>query len=209
MSGRIYPRGQKQNNMELFTDPLPILKAIGMIGLFCIIFVESGLLIGIFLPGDSILFTAGLLASQGFFPIIPLIVGCVIAAILGDSVGYYLGKITGDKIFTRDNSLFFHKDNLQKAKVFYEKHGKKTIVLSRFIPIIRSFTPMLAGIGKMHYRTFLTYNIIGGLTWCVSVILIGYFLGTQIPNIEQYVLPIVGIIIIISFVPLLFAKFKK
>ncbi len=193
----------------LFTDPLALLHAIGLIGLFCMIFAESGLLIGFFLPGDSVLFTAGLLASQGFYPLPLLILGCVIAAILGDSLGYYLGKKTGEKIFIRDNSLFFHKDNVEKAKVFYEKHGKKTVALARFVPVVRTFAPVFAGVGNMHYRTFLLYNIIGGLAWCVSLPLIGYFLGTQVPNIDEYILPIIGGIVVISFLPVLYARFKR
>lgn len=195
--------------MQIFTDPIFILQTVGLIGLFCIIFAESGLFVGFFLPGDSILFAAGLLASQGFYPLYVLIIGCVISAILGDSVGYYFGRKTGEKIFARDDSFFFHKDNIQKAKAFYEKHGKKTIILARFVPIVRTFAPILAGVAKMEYKTFISYNIIGGLAWCISLPLIGYFLGTQIPNIDKYILPIIGIIIILSFFPILFSRFKK
>lgn len=174
---------------------------LGLIAIFAIIFAESGLLIGFFLPGDSLLFSAGFLASRGFLDIGMLIVGCFIAAVVGDSVGYAFGKRVGKRLFHRQDSVFFHKDNLDKAKTFYEKHGKKTIIIARFMPVVRTFAPIVAGIGDMHYRTFITYNIIGGLLWAVGLPLAGYFLGRLIPDVDKYLIPIVLFIVFISVAP--------
>lgn len=178
-----------------------LLPVIGYAGVFGIVFAESGLLVGFFLPGDSLLFTAGLLASQGKFDIVILSIICFIAAVTGDSVGYAFGKRVGKRLFNREDSLFFHKDNLEKAKSFYEKHGKKTIILARFMPVIRTFAPIVAGIGDMHYSTFLSFNVIGGFLWGVGMTVLGYFLGKSIPNIDHYLLPIVALIIVVSVLP--------
>ena len=176
-------------------------KAAGLIGIFLVVSAESGLLIGFFLPGDSLLFTAGFLASQGYFGIVPLIILCFLGAIIGDSVGYSFGKRMGRKIFRKEDSLLFHKDHLRKAEVFYERHGGKAIVLSRFMPVVRTFAPIVAGVGKMHYRTFLFYNIAGGALWSLGLTGLGYFLGSAIPNVDRYLLPIVGAIILLSITP--------
>lgn len=140
--------------MELQT----LIETVGYAGIFAIVFAESGLLFGFFLPGDSLLFTAGFLASQGIFNIFILSSGCFLAAVFGDSVGYMFGHKVGRRLFHKKESFFFHKDNLQKAEIFYEKHGGKTIILARFLPFIRTFAPIVAGIGNMHYPTFLVYN---------------------------------------------------
>lgn len=169
--------------------------------IFFIIFAESGLLIGFFLPGDSLLFTAGFLASRGYMNIYLLVIGFFLCAVVGDSVGYFFGHRVGKKLFERKNSFLFHKDNLLKAKAFYEKHGGKTIVLARFIPMVRTFAPIVAGIGDMHYQTFLMYNIIGGLLWAVGITLAGFFLGSLIPNVDRYLLPIILLIIFASVAP--------
>jgi len=192
-------------------DLIELIKTVGYIGLFGIIFAESGLFIGFFLPGDSLLFTAGFLASQGFLNIWILIGLTFIGAVLGDSVGYWFGKKTGDKIFTKEESLFFKKDNIRKAEEFFKKHGAKSIVLARFVPIVRTFTPILAGVGTMHYKTFLTFNIIGGALWAIGVSLLGYFLGNLIPNVDKYLLPIILLIIIVSMLPNIihFLKLRK
>src|SRR3989344_7997132 len=131
----------------LHGDMVSFVKAAGLIGIFLVVFAESGLLIGFFLPGDSLLFTAGFLASQGYFGIVPLIILCFLGAIIGDSVGYSFGKSMGRKIFRKEDSLLFHKDHLRKAEVFYERHGGKAIVLSRFMPVVRTFAPIVAGVG--------------------------------------------------------------
>jgi membrane-associated protein len=190
-------------NMEIFSgENLAILiKTIGLLGLFAIIFAESGLLIGFFLPGDSLLFTAGFLASQGFFDISLLLILSFVAAVLGDSVGYAFGKRVGKKLFTKDDSMFFKKANLKKAEDFYKKYGVKTIVLARFIPIVRTFAPIVAGAGDMHYKTFVSYNVIGGLLWTVGMNLAGYFLGSIIPDVDKYLLPIIFLIIFLSILP--------
>ena len=179
-------------------DLIELIKTAGYIGLFGIIFAESGLLIGFFLPGDSLLFTAGFLASQGFLNIWILMGLTFIGAVLGDSVGYWFGKKTGNKIFIKEDSFLFKKDNINKAEEFFKKHGAKAIVLARFVPIVRTFTPILAGVGTMHYKTFLSFNVIGGALWTIGVSLLGYFLGNIIPNIDKYLLPIVLLIIIVS-----------
>ncbi len=193
----------------MITSNLPLLiETVGYIGLGSIVFAESGLFFGFFLPGDSLLFTAGILASQGHLDIALVIVISVIAAIVGDSVGYAFGSYVGPKLFKKSDSLFFHREHVIKAQTFYEKHGRKTLILARFIPIVRTFAPILAGVAKMNYRVFLTYNIIGGLIWAVGLPLAGYFLGSAIPNIDQYLLPVILGIILASFVPIIMEYLK-
>jgi membrane-associated protein len=185
----------------LFTNLPELIKTVGYIGLFIIVFAESGLLIGFFLPGDSLLFTAGFLASQGYMDISILMVLVFVAAVLGDSFGYAFGRRVGPRIFSRDDSLFFNKENLRLAQEFYAKHGGKAIILARFMPVIRTFAPILAGVGNMHYRTFLSYNIIGGALWALGLSGLGYYLGSKIPNVDHYLLPIIALIIFISILP--------
>lgn len=187
----------------LHGDLKALIEGIGYIGVFTIVFVESGLLIGFFLPGDSLLFTAGVLAALGVFDIKILILGCFIAAVAGDSVGYYIGHKYGKRLFNKEKSLLFQKDHLLKAQRFYEKHGGKTIILARFMPVIRTFAPVVAGIGDMKYRDFLAYNIIGGVLWAIGLTLAGYFLGSHIPadNFEKILLMIIGGIVILSVAP--------
>lgn len=188
--------------MEIFgLDLAEWLKGIGMVGLLAIIFTESGLLVGFFLPGDSLLFTAGLLASQGYLNLWVLLIGGALAAIAGDNVGYHLGRRFGPRIFNRQESFFFHKDHVARAEKFYYRYGPMTIVLARFMPFIRTFAPILAGVGRMNYGTFFFYNVIGGLLWVLSMGLLGYFLGTIVPDIDRYVLPIVATIVILSVLP--------
>ena len=182
-------------------DPILIIKTVGLIGIIFIIFAETGLFFGFFFPGDSLLFTAGLLASQGIFNIYFLIIFCIIAAILGDSIGYWSGKKYGRKLFERDAGFFFKKQRIYDAEEFYEKHGKYTIIIARFVPIIRTFAPIVAGIGKMHYSTFLSYNIFGGIIWVMGMSLLGYFLGGMITNPDKYIIPIALLIIFLSFIP--------
>jgi membrane-associated protein len=184
-------------------DPMTIIKTVGLLGIFLIIFAESGLFFGFFLPGDTLLFVAGIFASQGFLDIRLLLLLCIIAAILGDTVGYWTGKKFGPKLFKKDEGFFFKKKRLDDAEDFYKKHGKYTIILARFLPIIRTFAPIVAGIGKMKYLTFLKYNILGGIFWATLMLLLGYFLGRVIPNPDIYILPIVAVIFVISFLPLI------
>ncbi|OGC49715.1 hypothetical protein A2716_00070 [candidate division WWE3 bacterium RIFCSPHIGHO2_01_FULL_40_23] len=173
----------------------------GYLGLFFIVFAESGLLFGFFLPGDSLLFTSGFLASQGIFDVIPLLSLLTVAAISGDSVGFWFGKRVGKRIFNREDSFFFHKKNLIAANNFYKKHGGKTIILARFIPAVRTFAPIVAGAAEMEYKSFAMYNVLGGILWVVGLGLGGYFLGKSIPDVDKYLIPIVILIVIISVSP--------
>ena len=190
-------------------DPITIIRTAGLIGIFLIIFAESGLFFGFFLPGDTLLFVSGIFASQGYLNIYALIILCIIASVMGDSVGYWTGKKFGPKLFKKDKGFFFQKKRLEDAEDFYKKHGKYTIILARFIPVIRTFAPIVAGIGKMKYSTFLKFNIIGGISWATLMITLGYFLGRVIPNPDTYILPIVIGIFVLSFVPVLIQIAKK
>ena len=185
----------------LHLDLIKIIESIGYLGLFAIIFAESGLFVGFFLPGDSLLFTAGFLASQGFFNILLLAPMTFIAAVAGDSVGYAFGQKVGPKLFKREDSIFFHKKHLIRAKNFYDKHGGKTITIARFLPVVRTFAPIVAGIGQMPYKKFLAYNLLGGFLWAVCIPFTGYFLGNLIPSVDKYLLPIVALIVIASIAP--------
>lgn len=190
-------------------DLITIIQTVGYLGVFAIVFAESGLFFGFFLPGDSLLFTAGFLASQGFFNIAILATGCFIAAVIGDSVGYWMGKKYGKRLFHKEESLFFHKDHLVRANTFYKKHGGKTIIIARFMPFIRTFAPIVAGIGDMTYSSFLFYNVIGGFFWAVGLTTIGFYLGNAIPNVDKYLLPIIGLIVFISISPGLYHAFTN
>lgn len=185
-----------------------LILGVGYLGLFAIIFAETGLFFGFFLPGDSLLFTAGILASQGYIDIYKTVAVLFSAAVLGDSVGYTFGHKLGKKLFRKKDSLLFHKNHLVKAKNFYEKHGRKTIIIARFVPIIRTFAPIVAGVGQMHYPTFLAFNIIGGAIWAIGLPSAGYFLGKSIKDIDAYLLPIIAVIIIISILPGIYEALK-
>jgi membrane-associated protein len=190
-------------------DLVSIVQTGGYIGLFLIIFAESGLLFGFFLPGDSLLFTAGFLASQGYLSIIPLTLLMFIAAVSGDAVGYLFGKKAGPKVFSREESFFFHPSHVEKTSHFFEKYGVKTIVLARFIPVVRTFAPIMAGVGGMKYSMFVRYNVIGALIWAVGMTLLGYIFGNAIPDAEKYIIPIVLIIVLTSFIPPVLEYFKN
>lgn len=182
-----------------FFDKLRDIQALvvwaGYVGLFIIVFAETGLLVGFFLPGDSLLFTAGLFAAQGLFNIYELTALLIVAAVAGDAVGYYIGKKSGHALYAREDSRFFKKKHLLATKEFYEKYGVFTIVAARWMPFARTFAPVVAGIGEMPYSTFVTYNIVGGVTWVLSMTLAGYFLGTAFPAIVKHLeLVIVGIV---------------
>jgi membrane-associated protein len=182
-------------------DLVGLIKGVGLVGLVAIIFAESGLFFGFFLPGDSLLFTAGFLASQNFLPLPALLILCPIAAVLGDNVGYAFGRRVGRRLFQREDSRFFKKKYVLQAQAFYEKHGPITIVLARFMPFVRTFAPIVAGIGEMHYRRFLIYNLFGGCLWAIGVTLAGYFLGSVIPDVDKYLLPIIFLIVFVSVLP--------
>ena len=191
-------------------DIVALIKLVGYVGMFAIVFAESGVFFGFFLPGGSMIFTAGLLASQGLFNIYWLIIVLGAAAILGDSAGYWFGAKVGNKIFTKEDSLFFNKKYLEKTKQYYQKYGPMTVVIGRFVPIVRTFAPILAGVGEMSYKRFLSYNVLGALFWAVGLALLGFFFGSVFPGIDRYILPIVVLIVFLSVLPILFnLKFKK
>lgn len=182
-------------------EPQILIMTLGTLGVIGIIFLETGLFFGFFFPGDSLLFTAGFLASQGYISFSWLLIGTFLAAIIGDSVGYAFGKKVGPALFAREDSVIFNKKHIIKAQHFYEKHGRKTIILARFIPIVRTFAPIVAGVGSMPYGTFVLFNIIGGFVWTWGMLWLGYGLGALIPNPDRYVIPVVVVIVLISAVP--------
>jgi len=185
-------------------DLVTLIQTVGYLGIFGMIFAESGLFFGFFFPGDSLLFTSGFLASQGLFDIRILIPLFTIAAILGDSVGYWTGATAGNWLMRRKDSFFFKKRYIRNAEVFYKKHGGKTLIIARFVPAVRTFVPIVAGMAHMKYRHFLTFNVLGGVLWGAGLSAAGYFLGSRIPHADRYMLPIVLIIVMISLLPGIF-----
>ncbi len=173
----------------------------GLTALIAIVFVETGLFVGFFLPGDSLLVTAGLFAASGHLDLWSLFLFVSLAAIVGDTVGYTIGASTGPRIFTRENSLFFHKKHLTTTKEFYDRYGGITIIIARFMPIVRTFAPVVAGVGRMEYGRFVLYNVMGGVGWVVSLTSLGYFLGKTIPNIDRYIQVVIALVIGLSLLP--------
>jgi membrane-associated protein len=197
-----------------FLDPKSLIGDVGIWGLFLVVFAESGLLIGFFLPGDSLLFTAGFLASapdsvpdELHLSLPLLLVGCFVAAVVGDQVGYLMGRRVGPAIFRRPDSRFFKQDNVDKAQAFFDRYGAKTIVLARFVPVVRTFAPIVAGVSRMNYRTFVTFNVIGGALWAVGVTLLGYFLG-QVDFVEQNLELAILTVVAISVLPIVIELLK-
>jgi membrane-associated protein len=195
-------------------DPEHLIDTVGLLGIFAIVFAESGLLVGFFLPGDSLLFTAGFLASGPedinealHLPLGWLLIGCFLAAVAGDQVGYLFGRRVGPALFKRPDSRFFKRENVEKAHGFFERHGAKTIVLARFVPIVRTFAPIVAGVSNMRYRTFVTFNVVGGFLWAVGVTLLGYFLG-QIDVVEKNLEIAILAIVAISVLPMALELWK-
>lgn len=188
-------------------DLLEFIKYVSIIGVAAVVFAESGLLIGFFLPGDSLLFATGFLIQTGLlsFNIHLAVFIIFVAAVLGDSVGYSFGRNLGSRLFKRPDARLFKQEYIQRAQQFYEKHGGKTIIIARFIPVVRTFAPIVAGASKMDYRRFLTFNLIGGLLWAAGITYAGYFLGHLFEvmglHIDQVLLPIIAAIIIISVLP--------
>ena len=189
-------------------DPVAIIKTGSYLGIAIIVFAESGLLIGILFPGDSLLFAAGLFAGTGVLSLAPLVVCVIVAAILGDSLGYWFGKNVGTNFFNRKDSLIFKQKYLKRTQLFYKKYGGRAVLLARFVPIVRTIAPILAGIGGMKYRIFFSYNALGGILWGGGVLLVSYFLGSLIPNSEHYIFPISIGIIVVSFLPILINIFR-
>ena len=191
---------------------LSIDKAIlggGLIAIGATVFAESGLLIGFFLPGDTLLFGAGILASQGTFPLGWLIFVVIASAIIGDNVGYSIGRRAGKRLFGRKESILFHPDQLARAEKFYEAHGGKTIIMARFVPIVRTFAPMVAGAGKMPRGRFMIFNVVGGVLWGGGVTLLGYALGNRLPWLEDYITPVIFGIVVLSVSLALFHLLKE
>jgi len=174
-----------------------------------IVFAETGLLVGFFLPGDSLLVTAGLFAARGDLDLGWLIVWTMIAAVTGDATGYYIGHKAGQALYSRPNSFFFRRQHLIRTHEFYERHGGKTIIIARFIPIVRTFAPVVAGAAEMTYRSFATYNIVGGILWVNSMVLVGYYLGLAIPDIESRIHLVVAVVIFLSLLPPIIAWLRS
>ncbi|MCX5212116.1 VTT domain-containing protein [Kitasatospora sp. NBC_00240] len=184
-------------------DPTTLISAFGLIGILAIVFAESGLLIGFFLPGDSLLFTTGMLVAGGTYLHQPLWLVCLLvvaAAVAGDQVGYLFGRKVGPGLFRRPDSRLFKQENVEKAAAFFERHGPKAIVLARFVPIVRTFTPVVAGVSRMNYRTFVLFNVIGGVLWGAGVTVLGHFLG-RIAFVRDNIEPILIAIVLLSVVP--------
>lgn len=185
-------------------DPDQLIRTFGMLGVLTIVFVESGLMVGFFLPGDSLLFTAGLLSASGVLPPIwVLLITIPIAAIAGDQCGYWIGRRFGPPLFNRPDSRLFKREYVDQTAAFFEKHGPRAIILARFVPIVRAFVPVMAGTSKMHYRTFLTYDIVGGILWGAGVTTLGYFLG-QIEFVKNNIEFMLVAIVLVSVAPVLF-----
>lgn len=181
----------------------------GLAGLILVVFAETGLMVGFFLPGDSLLVTAGLFAAKGDLSIVWLNVALAAAAIVGDATGYWIGRRAGQALYSRPNSFLFRREHLVKTHDFYERHGGKTIVIARFMPIIRTFAPVVAGAANMTYRRFAGYNVAGGIAWVVSMTLTGYFLGRAVPNIEKNIHLVVAAVILLSLLPGIIAYLRE
>ena len=184
-------------------DPNLIIKTAGLLGIFLIVFSESGMPFGFFLPGDTLLFAAGIFAFQGLFPIGLVITVIFAAGILGGNVGYWIGKNMGRKLFEREASFIFNKKRILDVENFYKKYGPVTVIFARFIPFLRTFSPIVAGVGVMHYKTFFLYNIVGSIIWATTMPTLGYYFGRLIPNPDQYVLPVAILVLAVSFLPFL------
>lgn len=187
--------------MLLGVDLEALVIAIGYTGLFAIVFAETGLLIGFFLPGDTLLITTGMVAQRGVLDIWILIPLLIAAAVAGDAAGYQIGKHAGPRIFKREDSRLFHRRHLERASDFYDRHGGKTIVVARFLAIIRTFAPTVAGAAGMPYRRFVAFNFVGGSSWITSMLVIGYVFGKAVPNLEVFFLGVVGFFFVVSILP--------
>jgi len=178
-----------------------LIRTVGPYGLMAVVFAETGLLVGFFLPGDSLLITAGLFAARGDLDIRWLVPSLILAAVVGNATGYAIGKRTGKALYSRPDSLLFRREHLQMTHEYYEKHGGKTIILAQFIPILRTFAPVVAGVAEMGYTRFATYNVVGAILWVAGMTLAGYALGNMVPNIEQRIHYVVAVVIAISLLP--------
>ena len=191
------------------TDVRGLIQLGGLLMVCTIVFVETGLFVGFFLPGDSLLVTAGVFAASGDLNLAVLLVGATACAIAGDQVGYYIGRRAGAALYSRPDSRFFKRKHLERAHAFYEKHGAKTIVIARFVPIVRTFAPAVAGAAEMNYRRFISYNVFGGLFWVLSTVLLGFFLGRAVPDIERHIHIVIAVVIFVSFLPALYELYRS
>lgn len=195
--------------MHNLLDPASLVKDFGYVGIFITLFLESGIPFGFFLPGDSLLFTAGLLASQHYLNVGALIAVSVTAAILGNNAGYYTGHRFGRRLFKNEKSFWFSPQRLDEASHFFKKEGPISLVLARFIPAGRTFVPIAAGAAKMRYQTFLLFNALGGLLWGILLPILGYTLGKTVPNIDKYLLPAIAVIIVLSILPAIWHRYRQ
>ena len=186
-----------------------LIHTVSYAGIFAILFAESGLLVGLFLPGDSLLITAGLLSAQGSLSVWGVIVAAVLGAVLGDTAGFWIGRRLGPAVFRRPESRFFKPAYVERARSYFERYGVTTLVIARFVPVVRTFVPTMAGVGEMHYPRFFLYNVIGGVFWGASIPLAGFYLGRLIPDLDRYILLIVGVVLVLSLIPLGFELRKQ
>jgi membrane-associated protein len=194
---------------HFITDVQGIVQWGGTFLVCAIVFMETGLFVGFFLPGDSLLVTAGIFAATGHLDLATLLVLVSFCAVAGDQCGYWIGRRAGEALYRRDDSFFFRKKHLQRAHEFYEKHGVKTIILARFVPIVRTFASPVAGAAKMKYRRFLTFDIMGGFLWVWSMVLAGYFLSSAIPNVDQHIHIVIAVVIFLSILPPVFEVLRS
>jgi membrane-associated protein len=185
-------------------DVTHIIQSGGLLLLGVFLFAEVGLFLGFFLPGDTLLIAAGVYAMQGKLSVVSVIIVAALAASAGDSTSYFIGRKLGRKVFRKDDSILFRKDHIAKAENFYEKHGSKAVLIAHFLPVIRTFSPLLAGVGRMHYPKFLSLDLIGDTAWAIIITLAGYYVGSRIPNIDHYILIAVGAVVVISLAPTLY-----
>jgi membrane-associated protein len=189
-------------------DFTEIVRTGGLLILFLIIFAESGMMVGFFFPGDTLLFSAGILAAADQLPIVWTIVVIAAAAIIGDNTGYHIGRKLGPRLFKKEDGLIFRKELIMKAEKFYEKYGTKTMLIAHFIPVVRSFAPVTAGAGKMNYKQFVIYDAIGDIAWAASITLLGYYVGSRIPGVEHYIEPVLIGIILVTLLPTIYHALK-
>lgn len=192
-------------------DPTHLLLNASYLGILLITFAESGLLIGFFLPGDSLLIAAGLLAQSGKLHLGGVIAAAALGAVIGDSVGYALGRRFGPAVFSRQNSRLFRPEYVERTRSFFERHGGTSLILARFVPVVRTIAPVFAGVGKMSYSRFIAYNLVGGVLWGVTVPALAYWLGALIPNLDRYILLLIGVVVLLSLIPvgLEFRKLRR
>ena len=184
-------------------DVTSLIQGGGLLVIALIVYAESGMMVGFFLPGDTLLLSAGVLAAQGQFPI-ELTIGVIaLAAVLGDNTGYMIGKVMGKRLFRKEDGIIFRQEYVQRAEAFYEKHGAKTLLVAHYVPIVRSFAPLVAGVGRMNRTKFFLYDLIGASSWAVIITLLGYWFGTRIPHLDRYILPTILVVMAISFGPMI------